>query len=145
MSEGGESPACNTGGFVEKPTLHSHGVDDLTLVWDYSESPTLVKLLSVPFVPTPYGRKLGEAGAFGRWENALGHYATLSERTKRLTVQLKLAKSGELVEPGSLTERVQRFVVGLAVRGLEPYGEPCVRRVDVTADLRCAPVVGDAD
>lgn len=91
IREGGESPACNTGGFVEKPHLLAHGVDDLTLVWDYSESPSLFKLLSVPFVPTQYGRKLGEAGAFGRWENALGHYATLSERTKRLTVQLKLA------------------------------------------------------
>jgi hypothetical protein len=142
MREGGESPACNTGGFVEKPHLLAHGVDDLTLVWDYSESPSLFKLLSVPFVLTQYGRKLGEAGAFGRWENALGHYATLSERTKRLTVQLKLAKPGELVGPASLAEQVERFVVGLAVRGLEPYGEPCVRRVDVTADLGCASAVG---
>jgi hypothetical protein len=67
MREGGESPACNTGGFVQKPNLLGYGVDDLTLVWDYSESPSLFKLLSLPFVPTPYGRKLGEAGAFGRW------------------------------------------------------------------------------
>ena len=28
------------------------------------------------------------------------------------------------------------------MRGLEPYGEPYVRRVDVTADLECAPAVG---
>lgn len=142
MREGGESPACNTGGFVEIPQLLAHGVDDLTLVWDYSEAPTLFKLLSVPFVPTQYGRKLGERGAFGRWENALGHHATLSEKTKRLSVQLKFAKPGELVGPRSLAEQVQRFVVGLAVRGLEPYAEPYVRRVDVTADLRCAPAVG---
>jgi hypothetical protein len=141
MREGGESPACNTGGFVEKPHLLRRGVDDLTVVWDYTESPTLSKLLSLPFVPTPYGRKLGEAGAFG-WENALGHYATFSERTKRLTVQLKLAEPGDLVAPSSLAEQVDRFAVGLAVRGLEPYGEPYVRRVDVAADLRCAPVVG---
>jgi hypothetical protein len=142
MREAGESPACNTGGFVEKPQLLAYGVDDLTLVWDYSESPTLFKLLSVPFVPTKYGRRLGETGAFGRWEDAFGHYATLSERTQRLTVQLKLAGPGELIAPSALAEQVQRFVVGLAVRGLEPYSEAFVRRVDVTADLRCAPVVG---
>ena len=142
MHDGGESPACNTGGFVEIPQLLAHGVDDLTVVWDYSDSRTLFKLLAVPFVPTPYGRKLGEAGAFGRWENALGHYATLSERTKRLTVQLKLAQSGELVAPCLLAERVQGFAEGLAVRGLEPYGQPCVRRVDLAADLECAPAVG---
>jgi hypothetical protein len=142
VGERDASPACNTGGFVEKPQLLAHGVDDLTVVWDYSESRTWFKLLSVPYVPTPYGRKLGEAGAYGRWENALGHYATLSERTKRLTVQLKLGQPGELIRPAALAERVQRFVMGLAVRGLEPYGEPYVRRVDVTADLGCAPAVG---
>lgn len=137
-----ESPACNTGGFVEIPQLHAHGVDDLTLVWDYSESPTLSKLLALPYVPSKYGRTLGEQGAFGAWQHALGHYATFSERTKRLSVQLKLAESGELVKPSALAERVQRFVEGLAIRGVEPYEEPFVRRVDVTADLRCDPAVG---
>jgi hypothetical protein len=137
-----ESPACNTGGFVEIPQLHAHGVDDLTLVWDYSESPTLSKLLALPYVPSKYGRVLGEQGAFSQWQHALGHYATFSERTRRLSVQLKLAEPGELVEPPALAARVQRFAEGLAIRGVEPYGEPFVRRVDVTADLRCDPTVG---
>jgi hypothetical protein len=142
LHDRGESPACNTGGFVEIPQLVAHGVDDLTVVWDYSDSPTLGKVLALPHVSSPYGRKLGGPGAFDRWQHALGHYATFSERTRRLSVQLKLAEAGQLVEPSALAERVQRFAEGLAIRGVEPYGEPFVRRVDVTADLRCEPAVG---
>ena len=136
------SPACNTGGFVGIPIVVRYGVDDLTLVWDYTDAPTLRKLLAVPYVPSARGRVLGEPGEFGKWRNALGHYATFSDRTRRLSVQLKLAGEGELVEPLALAERVGRFVQGLAIRGIEPYSDPCVRRVDIAVDLACEPVVG---
>jgi len=142
--EGDESPVCNTGGFVENLSVARHGVDDLTLVWDYSESPTLAKLVQLPYVESLRGRVLGGRGAFGKWESELGrHYATYSDRTQRLSVQLKLADEGELTSPDDLQGSVERFVAyTLAVRGLEPYSLAFVTRVDVSADLACDSLTG---
>lgn len=144
-----ETPGCNTGGFVEIVDVDGGieplrwGVDDLTLGWDYSGSPTLHKLLSLPKTMTPRGWRFGEVGAFGRWEDYFApHYASMRDETKRLYVQLKMHGDGLLTSPEGLSERVQSFLVGLAVRGLEPYSEAVCTRVDVAVDVRCRPEVG---
>lgn len=144
-----ETPACNTGGFVEKVDVRSevvrYGVDDLTVGFDYSQAPNLALLRGKEGEESRWGRRLGSQTSFGGFANLLGRSVALFKPdTNRLYVQAKMAEEGGLQHPLTVSHGLEELMRRMAIVGIEPYGEAWVTRVDVAVDVRCAPEVGRA-
>jgi hypothetical protein len=128
-----------------RPEVVRYGIDDISLGFDLSGSPSITRLNERPFVSTMRGRLLGEKMQKGPFMHLLGRSAAIwKPENHRLYVQAKLAPEGELVAPESLGSAVRRLYELMAVVGIEPYETPWCTRLDVAVDVSCEPSYGKA-
>ena len=121
----------------------AYGVDDMTLGFDMTGSPSIGHLNELPGIASRRGKMLGEQTSWDQWSHLLGRSSAFWKAdTARLYVQAKLSPEGELCAPGAVRDEVARLQLRMALLGLESFAEPWVTRVDVAVDARCEPVDG---
>jgi hypothetical protein len=87
----------------------AYGVDDLTLGFDMTSSPSLRRLNELPGSQTRRGKMLGEPTSWGKWAHLLGRSVSFwKSDTKRLYVQAKLAQESDLCPQANSQPRFGR-------------------------------------
>jgi hypothetical protein len=119
------------------------GVDDLTIGFDMSGSPSVARLNEMPGLMSRRGKILGERASWGAFVHLLGRSVSFwRQETSRLYVQAKLADEGQLCPFVDLGGAVRALMERMSMVGLVSYEPAWVTRIDVAVDGACRPEIG---